>query len=99
MKTLKILLLITCFGFAPIRSGYQQVYIEWTDIVSTDTNWHEQEEIDDWLETVDNVVHQSGFIYREDDQYLIIVDSFFTDNLLGAVTKIPKGCIIKRVKI
>ena len=101
MKILTILLLtISSYWFKSTPSDliFEPIYVEWVDIVATDSGWHTAEEIDEWLELEPNVVYQTGFLYKENEHYLVLIDSYFDENVIGTVTKIPKGCVIKIVK-
>lgn len=82
---------------APVRASTSSkiVYVEWVDIVSTDGGWHTTEELDVWIESEPNIVHQIGFVYADTKDYLVLVDSFFDENVNGYAVKIPRGCIIK----
>lgn len=86
------------FNPRPDKLLFEPVYVEWVDIASTDSGWHTVDEIDEWLVEEVNVVHQVGFLYRENEHFLVLIDSYFDENVLGTVTKIPKGCILKIVK-
>lgn len=101
MKLISILL-ITISSFWPPETPseliFQPVYVEWVDIASTDSGWHTTYEVDEWLVEEANVVHQVGFLYRENEHFLVLIDSYFDENILGTVTKIPKGCILKIVR-
>jgi len=89
---MKVLLFIVLL-VSPIRS--EIVYVEWIDIIATDGGWRTEEELNEWIETEPDTVKQVGFIYKETDQYIVLIDSHFSNGLKGYAVKIPKGCIIK----
>ena len=71
----------------------KRVEVTWKDIKSDD-GWHESEELDVFIHE-DNTVKQLGYLYEEDDEQIILLDSYFADKqLFGGIHKIPKGCII-----
>lgn len=79
---------------------YKPVIVKWMDI-STKSGWHEQEEIDNFvMDETENIVYQAGFLYEEDDRQVCLLNSYFTNkDLLGDITKIPKGAIIEIVNM
>ena len=79
---------------------YEPVYVIWRDI-SVKTGWHEQDEIDEFVsDDKENIVYQCGFLYEEDENQICILNSFFENkDLLGDICKIPKGCVIKIVRL
>jgi len=91
MKTLILIL----FLIAPEVQPYPKVYVEWVDIIATDSGWHSKEDIDYWVKYESDTVKQTGFLYKETKTHIILVDSFITATYLGAATKIPRGNIIK----
>lgn len=76
-----------------------KVYIEWIDIIATDSGWHSDEEIEEWLRTECDTVKQVGFIYRQTNSHLILLDSYINDTFVGTAIKIPKCNIVKLNKI
>lgn len=74
------------------------VYVEWEDIVNTDSGWHQYETIKEWVETQDSMVTQIGFLIHTDENYIVLMDSYFKDGTIGVVTRIPK-CVIKKFKV
>lgn len=77
---------------------YKHVYVEWTDIVATDTNWRSKLELDEWIAEETVLVRQSGFLYKETDEYIVLIDSYMDGDLVGAAIKIPR-CVIKKLEI
>lgn len=72
----------------------KRVEVTWKDIKSDD-GWHEAEDLDQFIHE-DNTVKQVGFLYEDDDEQIILLDSYFLDKeLFGGIHKIPKGCIIE----
>lgn len=78
------------------------VEVTWTDITYKDSGWHHLNDVDNFIrDDQENVVVQVGFVYREDEKMLYLVDSYFRDDkTFGTIHKIPKGCIqeIKELK-
>jgi len=74
--------------------------VKWRDI-TTRTGWVSQEECDTFvMDDEENVCHQAGFLYEEDEHQITLLNSYFpSGDLLGDVTKIPKGCIIEITKL
>jgi hypothetical protein len=69
------------------------VLVIWKDIVSDD-GWHTADQLDDFAES-DNTVRQLGYLYEEDENQVILMDSYFEKkDLYGGVHKIPRGCIV-----
>lgn len=96
---MKILLLIVLLA-SPTRSDPpHKVYVEWVDIIATDGGWHSVEELDEWIATESDTVHQVGFLYKETKEYIVLIDSYFTGDLKGYAVKIPKGCIVKITRL
>lgn len=79
---------------------YPPVYVVWRDI-SVKTGWCEQDDIDSFVsDDTENIVYQCGFLYEEDENQICVLNSFFENkDLLGDLCKIPKGCVIKIVKL
>lgn len=86
-----LMLFLSSFTLNP----FPKVYVEWVDIIATDSGWHSREDVDYWIENESDTVKQIGFLYRDTKGYVVLVDSFITPSYLGAATKIPKGNIIK----
>ncbi len=74
---------------------YSPVIVVWVDI-TTRSGWVEQEEVDNFcMDDKENIVYQAGFLYEEDEKQITLLNSYFhNQDLLGDVTKIPKGCIV-----
>lgn len=90
-----LILLLTSFT----QPKYKLVEVEWIDITTTDPGWHTIEEIEEWIEQSTGKVKQAGYIYKDTNNYLVLIDSYFEDDILGCAVKIPKGCIIKIRKL
>lgn len=98
-KYLLILPFLLAFSPFPQSYPYKQVYVEWVDIIATDSGWHTKEELDSWLYTEIDTVKQSGFLYMETKSHIVLIDSFLSEEYLGVATKIPKGNIVKIINI
>ena len=92
MKVFIFLLLL--FSTSPKKDIYPQVYVKWVDIIATDSGWHTKEEIEEWEISEPDTVTQTGFIYKETKDYVILIDSYITEDYVGAATKIPKANIV-----
>lgn len=82
--------------------AYPIVYCVWEDIVSTDTAWKSLDEAIDWVDSESGLVSQVGFMLEKNDEYLILMDSFFNnEDTIGAITRIPIECVryIKKMSI
>ena len=79
---------------------YKSVIVSWRDI-TTKNWWNDQDEIDSYIMDLDeNIVHQVGFLYEEDDHQICLLNSYFSgQDLLGDLTKIPKGCVLEIKKL
>jgi hypothetical protein len=75
---------------------YQFVVVKWKDI-STKHGWLEHDHVDHFIMDDDeNIVYQAGFLYEEDETQMVLLNSYFkTQDLLGDVTKIPKGAVLE----
>lgn len=71
------------------------VEVIWVDITYKDAGWHHFTDVEDFIkDNKENTVVQLGFVYKETDEMLFLVDSYFQDDrTYGTVHKIPKGCI------
>ena len=104
-KTLTLLFLLAGLALRaqtaqePDTTKISFVYVIWEDIVSTDSGWHSLDVVKDWVDTQNSMVTQVGFLLREDENYIILMDSYFQDGTLGAVTRIPRGVIKKMIYI
>ena len=72
------------------------VEVTWVDISYKDAGWHHWAEVEQFFrDKEENTVIQIGYIYKETDELLCLVDSYFKDDkIYGTTHKIPKGCII-----
>lgn len=72
------------------------VLVEWRDIVGQ-FGWFSQNQVDKFVTDNDEgVVQQVGFLYEEDEDQIVLLDSFFNKkDQFGTITKIPKGCVLK----
>lgn len=65
----------------------------WDDIVESETGWRSCEEALDWSNSEDSYVRQVGFLLDKDENYTTLVCSYFTEELVGTVVRIPTGAI------
>lgn len=74
----------------------KKVEVVWRDITYKNTGWSHTNEVDDFIkDSNENTVYQLGYVYRETEDLLVLVDSYFLDDKnFGTIHKIPKGCII-----
>jgi len=81
--------------------SYQPVIVTWRDITVSGLGWVTQDEADTFVtDNNENIVNQCGFLYEEDENQICILNSYFeTKDLLGDMTKIPKGCVIEIKKL
>ena len=75
---------------------YKHCVVVWRDI-TTKSGWATQEECDTFImDDKENICYQSGFLYEQDENQVVLLNSYFSNqDLLGDITKIPKGCIIE----
>lgn len=75
---------------------YPPAIVIWVDI-STKRGWIDQDELDEFImDDVENKVYQVGFIYEEDDNQICLLNSYFKNcELMGDITKIPKGAVLE----
>lgn len=81
-------------------NNFDPVLVRWVDI-TTQSGWITQDEADDFVSNNDSdIVQQVGFLYEQDDNQIVLLNSFFTEkDLLGDLTKIPKGAVIQIIKL
>lgn len=74
---------------------YKPALVTWVDI-TTKHGWISQDELDEFImDDLENRVYQVGFIYEEDDNQICLLNSYFANcELMGDLTKIPKGAIV-----
>lgn len=73
----------------------KKVIVKWRDITAS-LDWHTQNKLDAFI-TDDraNLVHQIGYLYEEDENQVVLVDSYFEDgSKWGTIHRIPRGCIV-----
>lgn len=72
------------------------VKVTWRDITSQD-GWRTLNQLENFItDSEENIVEQCGFLYEQDENQVVLLDSYFPKGgLYGGVHKIPKGCIIK----
>jgi hypothetical protein len=71
------------------------VLVKWKDITSHD-GWHKLSALEQFITDDDGtLVNQIGFLYEQDENQIVLVDSYFEDlSLYGGIHKIPRGCIV-----
>lgn len=72
----------------------KKVLVTWKDITSDD-GWHDADSIDKFVSDEENIALQIGFLYEEDENQIVLLDSYFLNkDLFGTIHKIPRGCVI-----
>ncbi len=81
-------------------------YIKWVDtITDSDDYWKTVEQTNDFFDRTDNIVHEVGFIWNEDEDFLYLISKYLPseedDNLTltSGRSKIPKKWILERTEI
>lgn len=83
----------------PVDNHYPLVICKWLDIISSDSNWRSADEAIDWVDTESGVVIQTGFMLEKNDEYLILLCSFFlSGDTVGTITRIPIDAV-KAIKV
>lgn len=79
---------------------FEPVLVKWRDI-TVSSGWIGQEDLDAFVMDEDEaIVHQTGFLYEEDENQVVLLNSYFTGkDLLGDATKIPKGAILEIIRL
>ena len=74
----------------------RHVKVTWKDITNQ-SGWHSLNQLEKFVaDTEENIVYQVGYLYEEDGENIVLVDSYFEgETMYGAVTKIPKGCVVR----
>ncbi len=74
----------------------RMVKVTWKDITNQ-SGWHSLNQLEKFVgDTDENIVYQVGYLYEEDGENIVLVNSYFEgETLYGEVTKIPKGCVVK----
>lgn len=75
----------------------KRIEIVWVDIIH-DSGWHDQDEIDDFINEKSMLVNMVGYLYEEDEDNYVLLDAYFQDkSQFGTIHVIPKGCV-KQIK-
>ena len=78
------------------------IYIEWEDACSNDT-WMDEHSAIEWSNAGRYVVKQTGFVFKENKQHLILYGGFHEhdgyQSQYHQMIKIPKGWIRRRVNL
>lgn len=98
MRILALIFLLSFNAKAQDTVKLKFAYVEWEDICSTDSGWHETSEAIEWKDSRNSIVTQVGFILHRDEKYLVLIDSYFNDGTVGTVIRIPIG-VVKYLKI
>lgn len=74
------------------------VSLKWIDIAESSSNWRTLEELEEFItDTKSKICHQVGLLFEEDENQIVLLNSYFPDDdLYGTATILPKGCIIER---
>lgn len=77
------------------------IYLEWNDIIQSDSSWKSEDEALDWSGEEDSIARQVGFLLDRDENYLTLVCSYFRGGMVGNVIRIPVETIkyIKEITI
>lgn len=81
---------------------YKKYLVQWVDICSSGSEWRSVEDALDWSGGETSIVFQLGFLLDEDENFLTLVDSILlheSDPLVGTVTRIPVGAVLKKTEI
>jgi hypothetical protein len=74
------------------------IYCEWLDITTTDSNWRDISDAEDWADEVDSIVKQIGFLISKDEDFLVLACSYIAGlQLVGTTVRIPM-VVIKTIK-
>jgi hypothetical protein len=74
------------------------VEVIWIDIRS-DSGWRTLNQLETFI-TSKNPVRQVGYLYEQDDDQIVLLDSYFQEkDLYGGVHTIPRGCIVSITEI
>lgn len=81
-------------------SKFERVEIVWKDITAK-SGWINQEEADEFvMDEKENIVNQIGYLYEEDENQVILLNSYFSYmDLLGDLIKIPRGNVLEIKKL
>ncbi len=72
-------------------------YIKWIDAFEI-ALWHTKEEMEaEFDERL--VIESSGFLFRENEEYLSLLQNSGSHGNVGGMTCIPKNCIIEKRKL
>lgn len=79
------------------------IYLEWCDAVH-DNRWLDVKDAKDWIETIDWVVKEAGFLIYEDEESIILAaadkdSQYWAPRRFNGLKKIPKTWIKKRVNL
>lgn len=79
------------------------LYVEWSDAMSDNSQWVDEEEALDWGKRKDWFVRECGWLLEETKKYILLASSWSPKSLhprgrsiFHGLSKIPKGWIKKR---
>lgn len=75
------------------------IFVKWVDtIADPEAGWKDAESTDEFFERDDNIVHELGFLWDENDDYLFLISSWMPGDvpITRNRTKIPKRWILSR---
>ena len=80
---------------------HEMVYLKWTDALEAQAGWKSKEDLEEWIENQNWIIHQVGWIIEETDDYIIIVSRFTEeenedDIQYNGIFKLPKPWILER---
>jgi hypothetical protein len=79
---------------AKVRLKYSPIYVIWWDDAVSDSSWHDKTD----LKLKPTIATTFGFLVHQDEDYVIVADSYFEeDDTVSNYTKIPRK-MIKEIK-
>ena len=82
---------------------YKLIYIEWEDCCANGS-WMDEEEFSKWTNSDRYIIKQTGFVYKETKEHLILFSGFHDENgdykgQYHHCLRIPKTWIRKRIDL
>ncbi len=71
--------------------------IKWIDAFVID-KWASEEDMEEEFKT-GLLIDSIGFLFKENDNYISLIQSFGTNKRIDCMLCIPKGCIIEKTKL
>ena len=82
---------------------YKLIYLEWTDALSYDVGWIDEDEAFEWAKNEEWIVKQCGWLIEENSKYIVIATKYChqtrAKSMFSKFSKIPKTWIVKRNEI